>query len=97
VNPILASVALDAATANSGTTAFLVGALVVILYIIRKLRTVMYVLAILFGAFLAGFIVIAVPQLHVEPIYSILVSFFEALPSYVGDTTGFFRRLLGAI
>ena len=97
MNPILFSAAMDAATANSGTTAFLVGALVVILYIIRKLRTVMLFLVILFGAFLASFIIMAVPMLHVEPIYSILVDFYTALPSYVGDTAGFFRRLLGAV
>jgi len=97
VNLILASAALDAATASSGTTAFLVGALLVVLYVIRKLRTVMLFLVVLFAAFVASFVIMAVPQLHIEPLYSILLGFYQALPSYVGDTAGFFRRLMGAV
>jgi len=97
VTPILAAVALDAGAANSGTMAFIVGACIVVLYALRKLRTVITFLAILFGFFMASFIIMAVPWFHVEPIYSILLDFYTALPNYVGDTAQFFRNLLGAI
>ena len=94
--PMAADSAADA-SANAGTTAMAVGGILVLLYLIRKLKTVSILLFGLFAFFLAAFVIMAVPQLHIEPIYSILVDLFTALPSYVGDTAQFFRNLLGAI
>ena len=77
--------------------ALALGSIGLIMFILGKLRLVTK-LALVFLALVFTFILMAViPALQIEPIYSLLKGFFEAVPDFIGKLTYYFGRLLGGL
>jgi len=77
--------------------ALALGSIGLIMFILGKLRLVTK-LALVFLALVFTFILMAViPALQIEPIYSLLKGFFDAIPGFFGKLIGYFEKLLGGL
>jgi choline-glycine betaine transporter len=87
----------ETGASNAGVVAGVLGFVLVILYALRKLKTLSIILFSLFAFFMMAMVIELVPWLHVEPVYSLLHGFLEAIPNYLSDITSYFKQLLGAL
>ena len=73
------------------------GLIALIVYVLGKLK-LLSTLALIFLAVVFLFLIMAfIPALQVEPIYSLLKSFFEGLPDMLGRFMDYIGRFLGGV
>lgn len=77
------------------TIAIALALIAVIMYALSKLKLLSTV-GVIFLAIVLTFLAMAlVPALQVEPVYSALKGFFEALPTWLENFFGYMGRLMG--
>ena len=69
---------------DEATLIMVAAALIFVIYLLRKVKLVRDFFIILVFLMLFFAVMAAVPQLRVEPIYSLLKQFFDRLPDWIG-------------
>ncbi|MCD6536370.1 MAG: hypothetical protein J7K49_04990 [Thaumarchaeota archaeon] len=82
---------------DEATLIMVAAALIFVIYLLRKVKLVRDFFIILVFLMLFFAVMAAVPQLRVEPIYSLLKQFFDRLPDWIGRIIDYLRRMLGTV